>query len=291
VSEEAGSEQAPRPGSRSTAIGGGIAVSLRSAGKTYGPRVALADVTVDLPAGAIVGLVGPNGAGKSTLMRLLMGFEPLTSGMVLVLGTPVVPGRAQSSVGYLPQRAAFYRDLTVEDHLALAERYAPHFDRSIARQRLERLDIDPGGRAGALSGGQAAQLGLAIALALRPRIVILDEPLANLDPLARSEFLALVRRDVDERGTTVLISSHSVDDVARMCDRIIVLARGRVVIEGPLDEVRTSHRVTLHAVEEGLVGEIPGGRRWLVRAVPGETGDPASLEDVVLTYLARGRSR
>jgi ABC-2 type transport system ATP-binding protein len=257
---------------------------------------ALHDVSLSLRGGGVVGLVGPNGAGKSTLLRTWMGFERPTRGSVLVLGSdPWLQGpRVIPRLAYLPQHLALYRDLTVADHLAFAVHYrGPGFDHQRARGRLADLAIDPAAKAGELSGGQASQVALAIAIGLHAEVMLLDEPLASLDPLARREFLEVLLDDVASSGSTVVLSSHLVSDIEHSCNRLIVLGLGRVMLEDSIEHVRSSHRV-VPGREEGLdvVSRLPGEGGTLVRANGRAcTADErsATLEEVVIGYLAAAR--
>ncbi|MEV5327251.1 ABC transporter ATP-binding protein [Nonomuraea sp. NPDC052634] len=159
-------------------------------GRRYGRRWALRDCTLDVPAGHVVGLVGPNGAGKSTLLKLACGQLEPSAGAISVLGGRPASTPAQlARVGFVAQDTPVYGGLTVEDHLRLGARLNPRWDQELARERVARLGLDPAHRAGRLSGGQRAQLALTLGLAKRPDLLILDEPVAALDPLARREFL------------------------------------------------------------------------------------------------------
>jgi ABC-2 type transport system ATP-binding protein len=274
-------------------------VSLRAEGltKRYGRRtVALRDVSLAMPAGSITALVGPNAAGKSTLIKTFVGFERPTAGRVEVAGTDPTRDRggALRQIGYVPQAASLYRELTVADHLALAARFRPRFDRSGAEARLRRLDVPLRALAGGLSGGQQAQVGLAIALGTRAPVLLLDEPLASLDPLARREFLHVMTDAVHDTGATALLSSHVITDIEQACDTMLVLGGGRVLLCAPIATARSAHRVLAdgHPVAaERVVGRFPdqdGRLLTLVRAP--DVGRPATLEEVVLGYLAAGRA-
>ncbi len=249
----------------------GAAIEARGISKHYRRIQALRDVDLAIPAGSITALVGPNGAGKSTLIKAWMGFERPSSGQVVVAG--VDPwrhrGGAIQRLGYVPQASSLYRDLTVDDHLALAATLRRGFDQSGAADRLERLDIPRRAKAGELSGGQQAQVGLAIALGTRAPVLLLDEPLASLDPLARREFLAVLVEAVRSTGSTALLSSHIVTDVEQACDRLVVLGGGQVRLHETIAEARIMHRIS-------AVGSIPPGTN-LVSAFPGEDGRPRTL--------------
>lgn len=275
-----------------------IALEAHGVGKRYrrGRPWALRDVDVAIPEGSITALVGPNGAGKSTLIKGYVGFERPTAGRLLVDG--VDPwrdrGAAIRRIGYVPQAASLYRELSVADHLALAARHRPGFDRPAAASRLAALDIPVGARAGELSGGQQAQVGLAIALGTRAPVLLLDEPLASLDPLARREFLHVLVDAVRERGATALLSSHVITDIEQACDRLLVLGGGRKLLDVSIAEARATHRVVEveGPIDAGrLVGRFPdpdGRPLALVEGTP-VVGRPATLEEVVLGQLAAAR--
>jgi ABC-2 type transport system ATP-binding protein len=284
-------------------ISAAIALEARAVTKRYGPRiVALRDLDLTIELGTTTALVGPNGAGKSTLMKLWMGFERPTAGTLSVEGLDPwrERERAVARLGYVPQATALYRELTVADHLDLAVCLRRTFDRPYAAERLGRLAIAPDARAGELSGGQQAQVGLALALGTRAPILLLDEPLASLDPLARREFLAVVAEVVRTEGTTVLLSSHIVTDVEPACERLIVLGAGRLRIHDTIADLRGSHRTGPAAAEAPpgavSVGEFPGPageplRLWRVTdpADAPEAAGPATLEETVMGYLAADR--
>ncbi|NUT45260.1 MAG: ABC transporter ATP-binding protein, partial [Thermoactinospora sp.] len=177
-------------------------------GKRYGRRWALRECTVDIPAGHVVGLVGPNGAGKTTLLKLACGQLAPTSGGITVLGgRPAEGPRQLAKVGFVAQDTPVYAGLTVADHLKLGARLNPRWDDAMARDRITRLGLIPDQRAGKLSGGQRAQLALTLGLAKRPELLILDEPVASLDPLARREFLQGLLEAVVEHELSVVLSS------------------------------------------------------------------------------------
>lgn len=253
--------------------------------------LALAGIDLELPAGGITALVGPNAAGKSTLIKTWVGFEKPTRGSVSVMG--VDPwrdrSRALAKVGYVPQSPALYDGLSVDDHLDLAMQLRPGFDRAYAQQRLAQLDIPAGRGARSLSGGQQAQVALALALGTRAPILLLDEPLASLDPLARREFLHVVTDAVRADGATALLSSHIVTDVEQACDRMIVLGVGRVLLHDTVAAALAAHAVAMTERSDavGSFAAADGSRIFLVR---GDGDRPATLEEVVLGYLASGRS-
>jgi ABC-2 type transport system ATP-binding protein len=191
----------------------------------------------------VVGLVGSNGAGKTTLLHLTVGLLDASEGEISVLGAP--PGRVErqlARVGFVAQEAPLYTRMSVEDHFRMGERLNPRWDTTVATGLVERLDLDRRQRAGSLSGGQRAQLALAMAIGKRPELLVLDEPVASLDPLARREFMqSLMELAAD--GLSVVLSSHLLSDVERVCDHLIVLAHGEVILAGDVDELLAEHRV------------------------------------------------
>jgi ABC-2 type transport system ATP-binding protein len=252
---------------------------------------ALGGIDLAIPQGGITALVGPNAAGKSTLIKTWVGFEKPTRGSAAVMGLD--PWRERSKaldhVGYVPQSPALYDGLSVADHLDLAVQLRPSFDRAYAAERLAQLDIPSDQGARNLSGGQQAQVALALALGTRAPILLLDEPLASLDPLARREFLHVLTDAVRGDGATALLSSHIVTDVEQACDRLIVLGVGHVLLHDTVISALASHAISLGERPDAVAsfGAPDGSRIWLVRG----SGDrPATLDEVVLGYLASGRS-
>lgn len=268
--------------------------------KYYGKIEALAGVSLAIPRGSVTALVGPNGAGKSTLLKIWVGFERPSGGTATVWGMDPWSERARTlpHLGYVPQTPSLYRSLSVADHLEIARRYRPSFDRALATRRLSDLGISDRAKASGLSGGQAAQLGLAIALATRADTLVLDEPLASLDPLARRDFLDVLIDDVGATGRTVVLSSHVISDIAQGCTRIVVLAVGRKMLDADITTALHTHWVVEDPIDPkahdiiGPVGKGPTGVSWLTRQDPARTtgGRPPGLEDVVMAYLEAGRA-
>ena len=266
-------------------------------GKRYGRRRwVIRHVDIAVPDGSITALVGPNGSGKSTLLKAWIGFERPSEGRVLVDGIDPWRTRAPGlmKIGYVPQAPSLYRELTVADHVSLAGTLRPGFDDALARRRLDELDIPLTSRADQLSGGQQAQVGLALALGTRAPVLLLDEPLASLDPLARREFLHVLVRSVRADGVTVLLSSHVITDIEQACDRLLVLAAGRALLDLPIAGAIAEHRVLAAGAERGVgtvVGTFPGpdGERLDLVAGDGGQGRAATLEEVVLGHLASAR--
>jgi ABC-2 type transport system ATP-binding protein len=251
---------------------------------------ALGGIDLELPAGGITALVGPNAAGKSTLLKTWVGFEKPTRGSAAVMGLDPWRQRSQAlaKLGYVPQSPALYDGLSVDDHLDLAVQLRPGFDRAHARERLDQLGIPRGAGARNLSGGQQAQVSLALALGTRAPILLLDEPLASLDPLARREFLHVLTDAVRDGGATTLLSSHIVTDVEQSCDRLIVLGVGQVLLHDTVANAMASHAISTSDRADAIAAfAAPDGSRiWLVRGA----GDrPATLDEVVLGYLASAR--
>jgi ABC-2 type transport system ATP-binding protein len=269
--------------------------------KRYRRTTALRDLTVSLPAGGVTALVGPNGAGKSTLLKLCVGFERPTAGRIAVLGIDPDRDRAAAvaKVGYVPQSPSLYRDLSADDHLELARSIRPGFDIAHSRERLRILGIPMSAKPHELSGGQQAQVSLAVALGTRAALLLLDEPLANLDPLARREFLQVVNEEVRLGDVSAVLSSHVISDVEPVCDRLLVLGEGRVLLHDTVAGSIASHRVIEGTAPSGggsLVALFPDRAGVLHRLVRADvTGmDPAdgrtpTLEEVVMGYLASAR--
>ncbi len=197
-------------------------------GKAYRRTWALRDCTLAIPGGRVVGLAGPDGAGKTTLLRLATGMLTPTRGTITVLGQRPAAGPAQlARVGFVAQDTAVYARLTVAGHLRLGAWLNPGWDDNLAQQRIGQLALDPRQRAGSLSGGQRAQLALTLAMAKRPGLLLLDEPVASLDPLARREFLQGLMEAVAGQRLSVVLSSHLVADLERVCDYLVVLVASR----------------------------------------------------------------
>jgi ABC-2 type transport system ATP-binding protein len=277
------------------------AIEARGLGKRYGHRWALADCTLAIPAGHVTGLVGPNGAGKTTLISLATGMLAPTTGTIEVLGGLPASGPGQlARVGYVAQDTPTYAGLSVTDHLRLGAHLNPRWDAGLARRRIEQLGLDPKQKAGRLSGGQRAQLALTLALAKRPELLILDEPIASLDPVARREFLQVLMRVTAEQELSVVMSSHLVADLERVADYLVVLVASRVRIDGEVDDLLANHHLlngprraaaTLPASQR-VITESHAGRQstFLVRSSepvidPAWTVEPVSLEDLVLAYM------
>jgi ABC-2 type transport system ATP-binding protein len=269
-------------------------------GRRYKSKWALRDCTLAIPEGHVVGLVGPNGAGKTTLLRLAAGILAPSAGTITVLGERPAAGPAElAQVGFVAQDTPVYARMTVADHLRLGGWLNPGWDQSLAEERIGQIGLDPKQRAGSLSGGQRAQLALTLALAKRPGLLILDEPVASLDPLARREFLQILMEAVAEQGMSVVVSSHLVADLERVCDYLIVLVGSRVQIAGEVtDLLESHHRLSGPLRERSLpaaqtvITESHTDKQsnLLIRTAepildPSWTVTPVSLEDLVLAYM------
>lgn len=271
-------------------------------GKKYRRKWALAGCSIDIEAGHVTGLVGPNGAGKSTLLNLAAGMLEPTAGTIEVCGG--VPGSGPDQlekVGYVAQSTPVYAGLTVEEHLRLGAHLNPEWDEKLAQRRVERIGLDPKQQAGKLSGGQRAQLALTLGIAKRPELLLLDEPVASLDPLARREFLADLMESVAEHGVSVVLSSHLVADLERVCDHMIVLVDSQVRITGEVEHLLdTHHRLTgprrdldtLPSDQHVISASHTDRQTTVVVRADGPILDPSwtvgqlTLEDLILEYMS-----
>ena len=280
------------------------ALQTTALGKRYGSVWALRECSLEIPAGSVTALVGPNGAGKTTLLHIAVGLSAPSEGGVHVFGVSPrdQPRQVLPRIGFVAQDHPLYRGFRLRELLKLGGELNPRWDEALARERLSRLGLPLGQKAGTLSGGQQAQVALTLALAKRPELLVLDEPVASLDPLARREFLQSLMEAVADGGLTVLLSSHILADLERVCDRLIILARAEVRLAGPIDEIVARHRVLtgarsdaasvarIHAVvheshterQTTLLVRANGhlyDARWQVEEV--------GLEEIVLAYLSR----
>ncbi len=230
----------------------GPALSSDGVGKRYGSTWALRDCTLRIPAGSVTALVGPNGAGKTTLLQLAVGMSAPTAGEIETLGWSPRrdPLMVLPRIGFVAQDHPLYRGFTLAELLKFGQKLNSRWDDHLARQRLEGLGLRLSQRVGKLSGGQLAQVALTLALAKRPELLLLDEPAASLDPLARREFLSALMEAVAEEGVTVVLSSHILADLERVCDHLVILAHARVVLAGSTDEIISSHRLLTGARRE-----------------------------------------
>jgi ABC-2 type transport system ATP-binding protein len=274
-------------------------------GKQYGRRWALHDCTLSIPAEKVVGLVGPNGAGKTTMLQLAVGLIAPTTGTITVLGDAPASSPAQlGKVGFVAQDTPTYARLSVAQHLHMGDWLNPNWDSGLALRRVEQLGLDPRQRAGSLSGGQRAQLALTLAIAKQPEMLLLDEPVASLDPLARREFLRSLMEVVAQHGVSVVLSSHLVADLERVCDYLVVLVESRVRVAGEVSDLLASHHRlsgprrdpgTLPASQEVIEESHTDKQSTLLVRTDEPILDPAwgvtpvTLEDLVLAYMSQAQ--
>jgi ABC-2 type transport system ATP-binding protein len=271
-------------------------------GKRYHQTWALRECSLAIPAGHVTALVGPNGAGKTTLLNLSVGLATPSAGVVTVLGgMPAGSPGALDGIAFVAQDTPVYKNLSVTDMLHLTRNLNRHFDRGYARGRLNELGIPLKRKAGKLSGGQQAQLALTLALARRPQLLVLDEPLANLDPLARHDFMATVMAAAAEDGMSVVLSSHVLAELERVADYLVLVSGGRVQLAGEVDDLLAGHRMLTGPAGDARTHEeltVVHERRaeaqahLLVRTSgpadavpPGWEAHPVGLEELVLSYL------
>jgi ABC-2 type transport system ATP-binding protein len=273
------------------------AIDAAGLGRRYRARWGLRHVDLTIPEHAVVGLVGPNGSGKSTLLHLATGLISPTEGALRVLGEAPGSRESLSDVAFVAQDAPLPRRMRVRDVVTLAQAMNVRWDAGAVESRIDALGLDRGHRIGELSGGQRAQLALALALAKAPRLLLLDEPVASLDPLARRGFLQALMAAVAEGGLTVVFSTHLLDDLERMCDHLVVLGQGTPVLTGSIDEILARHAVLVgppgRPLPRGATvvgGNGHRGHQHLVSITapildPGWEQLTPSLEEVVLAHL------
>jgi ABC-2 type transport system ATP-binding protein len=278
------------------------AIQATALGKRYRSQWALRECSMHIPAGRITALIGPNGAGKTTLLKVAVGLLKADAGRIEVLGwSPREhPTLVLSRVGYVAQDRPLYGRFTVNDMLRMGRELNPKWDDSAARGRLVKHDIPQNQQIRKLSGGQQAQVCLAMALGKRPELLLLDEPASNLDPLARREFLTELVDTVAGEGITVVLSSHLIADVERVCDYLVILSRGNVQVAGEIDALLEGHRLLVGPrIDADAVASDPTvvkarhteRESALLVRTDGKTPPPAwrverlGLEDLVLAYL------
>jgi ABC-2 type transport system ATP-binding protein len=278
-------------------------IESRGLSKCYGATWALRDCTLALPEGQVVALVGPNGAGKSTLLNLTVGLVAPSAGDVTVLGGHRAGSlTALDGIAFVAQDTPLYKNLSARDMLHLTRNLNRHFDQRYAERRLAELGIPLARKAGKMSGGQQAQLALTLALGRHPRLLVLDEPMAMLDPLARHDFMATVMTAMAEDGVSVVLSSHVLTELERVADYLVLVSAGTLQLAGAVDDLLAAHRVltgpadqaTQYARQSNVVHARCGGSlaHLLVRSngttdsvPPGWEGHPVSLEELTLAYL------
>ena len=279
-----------------------VAIRTSGLGKRYGSRWALRDCTLEISSGSVTALVGPNGAGKTTFLHMAVGLVEPTVGTVEVFGrSPKRDARdVLPRVAFVAQDHPLHRNLRIAEMLRYGRSLNPTWNQELAVSRIERLGLSMKQKVGRLSGGQQAQVALTLALAKQPQLLLLDEPVASLDPLARREFLNAVMEAVADDGIAVVLSSHIVAELERVCDRLVTLAQGAIQLDGSIDEIVASHRLLTGprsdaadvARVHNVIRESHTDRQTtlLVRA-NGHVYDSCweqhevDLEDIVLAYL------
>jgi len=276
-------------------------------GKQYGRKWALRDCTLSIPEGKVIGLVGPNGAGKTTLLSLAVGLLTPTRGSITVLAGRPGDGPAQlEKVGFVAQDTPAYAGLSVGKHLLMGAYLNANWDQQLAKRRIDQLGLDLRQKAGSLSGGQRAQLALTMAIAKQPELLLLDEPLASLDPLARREFLQGLMEIVASHGISVMLSSHLIADLERVCDYLVLLVASHIQLAGEITELlATHHRLSgsrrdprsLPSSHE-VIEESHTDKQstFLVRTDqpildPAWTVRPVTLDELVLAYMGQAHNR
>jgi ABC-2 type transport system ATP-binding protein len=275
-------------------------------GKQYGRKWAVRDCTLTIPEGKVVGLVGPNGAGKTTLLSLAVGLLTPTRGSIMVLGGYPGDGPAQlEKVGFVAQDTPAYAGLSVGKHLLMGAYLNTNWDRELARSRIDQLGLDPRQKAGSLSGGQRAQLALTMAIAKQPDLLLLDEPVASLDPLARREFLQGLMEIVAGHGVSVVLSSHLIADLERVCDYLVLLVASHVQLAGEVAGLLARHHRlsgprrdprSLPSSQEVIEqSHTEKQSTFLVRTEqpildPAWTVRPVTLDELVLAYMGQAQN-
>jgi ABC-2 type transport system ATP-binding protein len=282
------------------AVGGPPALEATGLGRRYGRSWALRDCSLRLPRGRVVALVGPNGAGKTTLMQLAVGVLSPTAGTLRVVGEQAGSRAALGRVAFVAQDKPLYREWTVAELLRFGRELNPRFDQGFADKRLEALEIPLDRRAGRLSGGQQAQVAITLALAKLPELLLLDEPLGNLDPLARCEVMQGLMATVADREVTAVLSSHVLADLAEVCDHLVLLARGRLQVAGDIEDLLREHRLLVGRRRDGdpppaphtvVSGSFTARQASYLVRQDGRVLDPhwdvreVSLEELVLAYM------
>ena len=282
------------------------AIQTKELGKRYGSFWALENCTINVPEGSVSALVGPNGAGKSTLLKLLTGLSSASSGKSDVLGkAPKQNEDFLEDVGYLAQEIPLYKSMSANDHIAMGKHLNKRWDEAFIRKRLIELTIPLNRPVGKLSGGQRAQVALALALAKKPKLLLLDEPVAALDPLARHDFLSSLSQAVADGGLTVIMSSHLLADLERVSDHVIVLAAGKTQLCDDIDSVLKNHKLLVGPRKDGtkdmdgysVIHETHTAKQsTLLVRLNGETKLPAywqqhepNVEEIILAYMGQAK--
>ena len=277
-------------------------IEISGAGKRYRRLWALRDCSLSFPAGRVVGVVGPNGAGKTTLLHLVVGLARPTTGEVRVFSRPPRDSQVRARLGFVAQDKPLYRGFTVAEMLTLGRRLNPGWDQGYAEARLRQAGVALNRRIGQLSGGQRAQVALALALGKRPALLVLDEPVADLDPLARTQFLQDLMAEVEATSLTVILSSHVIAELDQVCDYLILLTSSHVQLTGDIRTLLSSHRMLTGPRSNGgpsgpftvVSATHTDQRTTLLVRLDGPLEDPVwqasavGLEQLVLAYMRRG---
>jgi ABC-2 type transport system ATP-binding protein len=269
-------------------------ISVSELTRRFGTTTALASVSLSLPRGAVYGLVGANGAGKTTLIRHIMGLFRAEHGSVRVFGLDPVanPVGVLSRIGYLSEDHDLPGWMRVDELIRYTRAFYQAWDDAFAEELRQAFALDPAARVKGLSRGQKARMGLLIALAYRPELLVLDEPSSGLDPVVRRDILEAIMRTIADEGRTVLFSSHLLDEVERVADHVTMISDGRIVLSAPLDTIKTSHRcMTVRFAEsrprprgvEGVLRWDGGGQEWTAVCRDGTD----ALHAAVATWDAR----
>ena len=251
------------------------AIELVGLTKRFGRTLAVDDLSLQVARGSTFGLIGPNGAGKTATIKMLMGMLSPTAGKARVLGMDVFadPVRVKQRVGYVPETHHIYRWMRVDDVLGFCRSLYESWNEQTCRQMLDLFALDPRKRVKHLSKGMLAKLSLLLAVSHDPEVLVLDEPMAGLDPIVREEFLDGVLRTICERGQTVLFSTHTLDDVQRLADTVGILYEGRLLVHRNIEELLSTTkriRATLRngsrpeRLPAGTIWQRVQGREWLV---------------------------
>jgi ABC-2 type transport system ATP-binding protein len=276
-----------------------------SLSKRFGRKWALRDCTVSIPQGKVVALVGPNGAGKSTLLRLAAGLSQPTSGTIEVLGHD--PHKSNEDllrrIGYLDQERPLYRGFRVRELFRFGADANPGWDMQAAHLYVDQLGISLNDRVNSLSGGQQAQVALTMCLAKKPELLILDEPAAALDPVAREDLLRLLMRQVSDNGSSVILSTHALSDVESICDYLVILSHSRIALCDDVDFIVESHRFLSDPTSSN--SRLPDGTTIMDTRISGrgvthlvkmdlpivddswQISEP-TLDEIILAYLRQG---
>ena len=252
-------------------------IEIQSVTRKFGAKRALDNVSLAVPRGVVFGLVGANGAGKTTLIRHVLGLLKAQTGSVRVFGLDPVkdPVSVLSRIGYLSEEGDLPGWMRIDELMRYMRAFYPTWDEDYAQDLRKQFALDPAAKVKTLSKGQKARAGLLVALAYRPELLLLDEPSSGLDPIVRRDILGAIVRTIADEGRTVLFSSHLLDEVERISDRVAMLKGGRILFTGELDEIKqTHHRLVLRFLDErpqppafnGILDCQGRGREWSVVA-------------------------